>query len=84
MGDFLLGRANLTNVSGPFGTRTEQKHAHGLRRKDEAARFEHRTHLDTLFVDADERKDLTSHAAIPIPRKLNTVERIELLEKKLV
>jgi hypothetical protein len=51
---------------------------------------EHRTHLDTLLLDADERRvELTWRAAVPLPRKQERFERVEVgsdgaLEERVV
>jgi hypothetical protein len=48
-------------------------------------RTEHRTHLDTILIDADtKRVELTYRAAIVAPRKLEMVDRILIFEKSLV
>lgn len=45
-------------------------------------RQEHRTHLDTVLVNSVERKvELTWRAAIPMPKKLEMLERILVFEK---
>ncbi len=45
----------------------------------------HRTHLDTVLINAVERKvELTWRAAVPMPRKLEMVERIVVLEKQVL
>jgi len=47
-------------------------------------RTDHRTHLDTIVIDADARRvELTFHAAMRLPRKLEMVQRITMLEKSL-
>lgn len=46
---------------------------------------EHRTHLDTFLIDADaKRVELTWRAAIPVPRKLERLQTIEIVEKTIV
>jgi hypothetical protein len=51
----------------------------------EGRRAEHRTHLDTILVDADARTvELTWRAAIPIPRKYQMLERVLVFEKRVV
>lgn len=46
---------------------------------------EHRTHLDTVLIDADqERVELTFRAAIPTPRKLELLERVAIHEKAVL
>jgi hypothetical protein len=51
----------------------------------EGRRREHRTHLDTILIDADAmRVELTFHTAVPLPRKLEMLERVMLLEKALL
>ena len=48
-------------------------------------RREHRTHLDTLLIDADAgRVELTWRAAIPLPRKHEMLEGAVLFEKRVV
>jgi len=48
-------------------------------------RQEHRTHLDTILIDADERRvELTWRAAVPLPRKYEMVDRIIVFEKDVV
>lgn len=48
-------------------------------------RSEHRTHLDTILIDADSRSvELTWRAAIPIPRKYEMLDRIVIFEKEVV
>ncbi|WP_437641889.1 DUF2169 family type VI secretion system accessory protein [Sorangium sp. So ce854] len=50
-----------------------------------AGRAEHRTHLDTILVDADLRRvELTWRAAVPIPRKLEMLDHVRVFEKKLI
>jgi len=45
-------------------------------------RADHRTHLDTVLINAVERKvELTWRAAIPMPRKLEMLESIRIVEK---
>lgn len=46
-------------------------------------RREHRTHLDTILLDADARRaELTWRAAVPIPAKLEQLEQLMVFEKK--
>ena len=48
-------------------------------------RQEHRTHLDTIFIDADERVvELSYRAAIRMPLKLEMVDRILVVEKEVL
>jgi hypothetical protein len=48
-------------------------------------RTEHRTQLDTILVDCDARRvELTWRASIPIPKKLEMLERVLVFEKRLV
>jgi hypothetical protein len=48
-------------------------------------RQEHRTHLDTILIDADARRvELTWRAAIPLPRKYEMVDRVLVFEKEVV
>ncbi|WP_437961326.1 DUF2169 domain-containing protein [Sorangium sp. So ce119] len=48
-------------------------------------RTEHRTHLDSILLDADARRvELTFRAAIPVPRKYEHIDEIFVLEKELV
>ncbi len=48
-------------------------------------RTEHRTHLDTVLIDADARRvELTWRAAIPLPRKYEMLERVMVFEKNVV
>ena len=48
-------------------------------------RAEHRTHLDTILIDADARRvELTWRAAIPLPRKYEMLERVLVFEKEVV
>jgi hypothetical protein len=48
-------------------------------------RAEHRTHLDTVLIDADTRRvELTWRAAVPLPRKWEMLERVLVFEKELV
>jgi hypothetical protein len=48
-------------------------------------RTEHRTHLDTVLIDADARRvELTWRAAIPLPRKYEMLERVMVFEKSVV
>ena len=45
-------------------------------------RRELQTHLDTFYIDAEERKvELTWRTTIPIPRKRELIERIEMTGK---
>lgn len=47
-------------------------------------RQEHRAQLDTIVIDADARRvELSWHAAIPLPRKYEMLERVVLFEKRL-
>ncbi|XXX80857.1 DUF2169 domain-containing protein [Sorangium sp. So ce134] len=46
---------------------------------------DHRTHLDTLLVDADAmRVELTWRAAVPLPRKYEMLERVRVIEKTVL
>lgn len=48
-------------------------------------RQDHRTHLDTVLINSVERRvELTWRAAIPMPRKLEMLERIRVTEKQVV
>lgn len=48
-------------------------------------REEYRTHLDTILLDADQRTvELTWRAAIPAPPKLEMIERLIVLEKRVI
>jgi hypothetical protein len=48
-------------------------------------RAEHRTHLDTVLINAVERKvELTWRAAVLMPRKLEMVESVRVVEKRVV
>ncbi len=48
-------------------------------------RQEHRTHLDTLLINAVERKvELTWRAAIAIPKKLEMIDRVLVFAKEIV
>lgn len=48
-------------------------------------RSEHRTHLDTLLIDADKRQvELTWRAAVPLPRKYEMLESVRIFEKELL
>ncbi|MFO0761957.1 MAG: DUF2169 domain-containing protein [Byssovorax sp.] len=48
-------------------------------------RAEHRTHLDTLLIDADEGTvEATFRAAVPMPRKHEMLESLLIFEKRLV
>lgn len=41
---------------------------------------ERRTHLDTFLIDADEQKiELTYRASVPLPRKLDAIEKIIIM-----
>lgn len=45
-------------------------------------RTDHRTHLDSMLIDADARRvELTWRAAIPLPRKHELLERVSVVEK---
>jgi hypothetical protein len=45
-------------------------------------RTEHRTHLDTVLLDAEARRiELTWRAAMPLPRKYEMLERVVVFEK---
>lgn len=47
-------------------------------------RTEHRTHLDTVLIDADGRRvELTYRAAIPLPRKWEMLESVLVFEKQI-
>jgi hypothetical protein len=47
-------------------------------------RTEHRTHLDTIVIDADARRvELTFRAAIPMPRKLEMLDRVYVFRKSV-
>jgi hypothetical protein len=47
-------------------------------------RSEHRTHLDTILIDADAlRVELTWRAAVPLPAKYERVERVMIFEKDI-
>lgn len=51
----------------------------------QGTRQEHRTHLDTILVDADGRNvELTWRAAVPLPRKLEMVDNLLVFEKSVV
>jgi hypothetical protein len=48
-------------------------------------RSEHRTHLDTILIDADEKRvELTWRTAIRMPRKYELLERVLVFEKNVV
>ncbi|MGK3964029.1 DUF2169 domain-containing protein [Sorangium sp. So ce118] len=48
-------------------------------------RGEHRTHLDTILIDADAgRVELTWRAAIPLPRKHEMLESAVVIEKRVI
>lgn len=48
-------------------------------------RQDHRTHLDTILINAVERQiELTWRAAIPMPKKLELLERIRVVEKQVL
>jgi hypothetical protein len=48
-------------------------------------RTDHRTHVDSVLVDADARRvELTWRAAIPLPRKHEMLDRVNVFEKELV
>jgi len=48
-------------------------------------RQEHRTHLDTIVIDADHRRvELTWRAAVPLPRKLEMIDRVMVFSKRVV
>jgi len=48
-------------------------------------RQEYRTHLDTVLINAVERKvELTWRAAIPMPKKLEMFERVVVFEKRVI
>ncbi len=50
----------------------------------EGARTEYPTHLDTLLIDADSRTiEATFRAAIPLPRKLQLIEEMEIRDEEL-
>jgi hypothetical protein len=47
-------------------------------------RTEHRSHLDTIFIDADRyRAELTWRAQVPMPRKYEMLERVYIVEKRI-
>ena len=51
----------------------------------QTGRVEHRTHLDTILIDADAyRVELTWRASVPLPRKHEMLERVRIFEKTLV
>lgn len=48
-------------------------------------RAEHRTHLDSIVIDADAMEvELTWRAAVPIPRKFELLDQVVVFEKSLV
>ena len=48
-------------------------------------RREHRTHLDTILLDADSlRVELTWRGAVPMPRKREMLEQVVILEKRVI
>jgi len=48
-------------------------------------RSEHRTHLDTILIDADKKTiEMTYRAAIPMPRKYELIERLIIVERKVL
>jgi hypothetical protein len=48
-------------------------------------RREHRTHLDTILIDADTRTvELTWRAIVPLPRKYEMLESVRIVEKVVV
>jgi hypothetical protein len=48
-------------------------------------RTEHRTHLDTILIDADARSvELTWRAPVPFPRKHQMLQRVTVFEKTVV
>lgn len=48
-------------------------------------RTEHRTHLDTVLIDADAMAvELTYRAAIPMPRKYDMIESVMVFEKDVL
>lgn len=48
-------------------------------------RSEHRTHLDTVLIDADAmRVELTYRASFPMPRKYEMVERLIVVERQVL
>jgi hypothetical protein len=48
-------------------------------------RTEHRTHLDTILIDADRRRvELTWRAAVPLPRKYEMLEQVLVFEKEVL
>jgi hypothetical protein len=50
-----------------------------------SGRAEHRTHLDTVLVDADAyRVELTWRASIPLPRKLEMLDHVRIFPKRVV
>lgn len=56
--------------------------APGFASVTDGRRVEHRTHLDTILIDADElRVELTWRAAVPLPPKYERVERVMIFEK---
>jgi hypothetical protein len=45
----------------------------------------HRTHLDTILIDADARSvELTWHASVPLPRKFEMLELVQVIEKEVI
>lgn len=45
----------------------------------------HRTHLDTILIDADQgRLELTWRASFPTPTKYEQIEKIEIVDKRVV
>jgi hypothetical protein len=58
--------------------------APGFSSVTDGRRVEHRTHLDTVLIDADElRVELTWRAAVPLPPKYQRLERVLLFEKDI-
>ena len=61
------------------------RHAPGVSSVVRGQRSEHRTHLDTLLIDADTRLvEIVFRAAIPLPPKWELLERVLVFEKKVV
>ncbi|AGP36441.1 DUF2169 family type VI secretion system accessory protein [Sorangium cellulosum] len=59
--------------------------APGFSSRARGARAEHRSHLDTIFIDADRsRVELTWRAQVPMPRKYELLERVYIVEKQIV
>jgi hypothetical protein len=59
--------------------------APGFSSVSSGVRSHHRTHLDTILVDADlMRVELTWRAAVRIPRKREMLQKIVVLEKTLI